>query len=300
MKWKRTIFSCLLFAASVGGGLWMVRAATLSTSLVATSATTALAQNNFRWYGNIDALTPTTALASQNGTITTPATGVALRLRMNLVNNGGLALSAGALFTLQYANATSGPWTDLSTSTAWVFLDNPSVADGQIIVTTVLASSTAGESYGESNPSAASPNQLLSGDDGEWDWSLMNNTAATAAGWFFRMIYASGTALDGYSHYPELTAAAPSGGGGSSSPPNVSVGGGRPATPALPIPPPIVPPLLQCIDFNGDNHVNLVDLSIMLYYYDEPNPIGGCYDLNQDGTVNFPDVSILMYYWTGD
>jgi len=49
-------------------------------------------------------------------------------------------------------------------------------------------------------------------------------------------------------------------------------------------------------DFNKDGRVNLIDFSIMLYWWGKYNP---CVDLNHDGIVNLPDFSILMYYWTG-
>ena len=49
-------------------------------------------------------------------------------------------------------------------------------------------------------------------------------------------------------------------------------------------------------DFNKDGKTNLVDFSIMLYWWGKYNP---CVDQNQDGIINLPDFSILMYYWTG-
>ena len=49
-------------------------------------------------------------------------------------------------------------------------------------------------------------------------------------------------------------------------------------------------------DFNKDGKTNLVDFSIMLYWWGKYNP---CVDMNQDGIVNLPDFSILMYWWTG-
>ena len=49
-------------------------------------------------------------------------------------------------------------------------------------------------------------------------------------------------------------------------------------------------------DFNKDNKTNLVDFSIMLYWWGKYQP---CVDQNQDGIVNLPDFSILMYHWTG-
>lgn len=276
-------------------------AVNLSTSVVTTEASVTLTQSDYRWYENADALTPTNALSSENSPTSTPAIGSARRLRISIAD-AGVALSAGATFKLQYANSTSGAWTDVGTSTAaWVFFDNSSVADGQIIVTTVLSGSDVGESYGESNPTAATPNTILQSQEGEWDWVLYNNSASTASNWFFRMIYSSSTVLDAYSNFPKLSAVSetPSSGG---VPPIVGVGGGPPPGTTLPpyklpIPPPLVPPSYQCIDFNGDYRVDIVDLSILLYYYNGP-PEVECYDLNNNGLVDFPDVSILMYYWT--
>ena len=107
----------------------------------------------------------------------------------------------------------------------------------------------------------------------------------------------------------QTAAVAPSGSGGGPSgggSPPVRVGGGsggtsyyNPAT-TLPLAPPLLTPQFQVADFNGDNRIDITDLSIMLYYYGECGPAGRRYDLNHDGCVNFPDISILMYHWTGN
>lgn len=49
-------------------------------------------------------------------------------------------------------------------------------------------------------------------------------------------------------------------------------------------------------DFNKDGKTNLVDFSIMLFWWGKFNP---CVDQNQDSIVNLPDFSILMYWWSG-
>ena len=49
-------------------------------------------------------------------------------------------------------------------------------------------------------------------------------------------------------------------------------------------------------DFNKDGKTNLVDFSIMLYWWGKYSP---CADQNKSGKVDLPDFSILMYYWTG-
>lgn len=51
-------------------------------------------------------------------------------------------------------------------------------------------------------------------------------------------------------------------------------------------------------DLNGDGRINLVDFSIMAYWYKRPNP-PATVDLNGDGKVDLVDFSIMAYYWTG-
>jgi cysteine-rich repeat protein len=49
-------------------------------------------------------------------------------------------------------------------------------------------------------------------------------------------------------------------------------------------------------DLNSDQKVNLVDFSVLLFYWNTAGPIG---DLNCDKKVNLIDFSILLFNWTG-
>jgi hypothetical protein len=51
-------------------------------------------------------------------------------------------------------------------------------------------------------------------------------------------------------------------------------------------------------DVNKDGRVNLVDFSIMAYWYKRPNPPDHV-DMNADRKVNLADFSIMAYFWTG-
>jgi hypothetical protein len=51
-------------------------------------------------------------------------------------------------------------------------------------------------------------------------------------------------------------------------------------------------------DLNGDGKINLIDFSILIYWFDRQNPPSEV-DLHEDGEINLKDFSILMYYWTG-
>lgn len=51
-------------------------------------------------------------------------------------------------------------------------------------------------------------------------------------------------------------------------------------------------------DVNSDNKVDLVDFSILAYWYNRSEPPENT-DLNDDNLINLIDFSILAYYWTG-
>lgn len=51
-------------------------------------------------------------------------------------------------------------------------------------------------------------------------------------------------------------------------------------------------------DLNCDNHVNLIDFSIMAYWYKKINPPPKV-DLNHDNKISLVDFSIMAFNWTG-
>lgn len=52
-------------------------------------------------------------------------------------------------------------------------------------------------------------------------------------------------------------------------------------------------------DINNDKRVNIVDFSIMLYFWNQRNQKNPCADTNGDGAVNLFDFSIMLFWWTG-
>lgn len=66
----------------------------------------------------------------------------------------------------------------------------------------------------------------------------------------------------------------------------------------------IVAPVVKTVaplskgNLNNDSRVNLVDFSIMAYWYRRVAPPKHI-DINSDGKVNLQDFSIMAYYWTG-
>jgi hypothetical protein len=52
-------------------------------------------------------------------------------------------------------------------------------------------------------------------------------------------------------------------------------------------------------DLNFDGKVNIIDFSILLYFWGQTKPGNPCADINFDGIVNITDFSIMMYWWAG-
>lgn len=63
---------------------------------------------------------------------------------------------------------------------------------------------------------------------------------------------------------------------------------------------PTEPPaqLAKCVDFNRDERVNLIDFSILLFWFNKNQPPANI-DCNKDNYIDLKDFSILMYFWTG-
>ncbi|UZE92897.1 MAG: hypothetical protein IB617_01920 [Candidatus Nealsonbacteria bacterium] len=55
-------------------------------------------------------------------------------------------------------------------------------------------------------------------------------------------------------------------------------------------------PICPGADLNKDGKVNLVDFSVLLYWWGREN---AGVDQNMNGIVDLPDFSIMLYYWTG-
>ncbi len=140
-----------------------------------------LTQLDYRWYQNVDAQTPTTALAAENTSITGVADAQVIRLRMN-VDNASTNLPAGTTFKLQDSTSTGGPWTDvggIGSGVIWRGYDNPTPADGDGLGSILLSSSSMPnkQTYEEENNATSSG--IAKNKAGEWDWVAQNNGAAS-------------------------------------------------------------------------------------------------------------------------
>ncbi len=185
------------------------------------------AQNQYYWYVNANANTPTdpwpagTGDVGEDAPITVadvpPGPASVLRLRMSLTSNNATTTAGTQDFKLQYGEGATcsdiSAWVDVGAAgsgAVWRGYGNAAVADGATLSTTLLSLSNVVESYEEENNSVTNPTEIGKLQNGEWDWVIEDNTATSSTNYCFRMAKSDGTALSSYGGYPALvTNAAP-------------------------------------------------------------------------------------------
>lgn len=83
-----------------------------------------------------------------------------------------------------------------------------------------------------------------------------------------------------------------SGGGGGGDDDGNSIGSDTIVTPEL------IKEILKTADYNHDLKVDIIDLSILLFFYGKRGPSIAPYDLNGDGFIGLEDISVMLYYWS--
>jgi hypothetical protein len=178
-------------------------------------------QSAYRWFNNLNSTDVGTALASQDAAATLNASGDAFRLRILLhVDNSPLP-SSGKNFKLQFAvqngtcdaSFTGESYTDVTAATAIAYYNNSTPADGAALAANASDPTHGGDTivnqtYEELNNFTNSQGAIPAGQDGKWDFSLIDNSAPADTTYCFRVVMSDGTLLDTYSVIPEITTAA--------------------------------------------------------------------------------------------
>lgn len=174
-----------------------------------------LANGALRAQNQVDVGAP---LADRNTAGTSPAQGTPFRLRMLVhVGNAGLAIS-GQSFRLQFAarSGTCDPgfvgesYADVTAASVIRFYGNPVAADGWPL-TLNYGDPTHGtdtvmpQTYEELNDLTNSVSAIAAGQDGLWDFALVDATSPPSTAYCFRLIRADGTPLETYTVIPEIT-----------------------------------------------------------------------------------------------
>ncbi|QQS60085.1 hypothetical protein IPN41_03075 [Candidatus Falkowbacteria bacterium] len=177
-------------------------------------------QSAFRFFNNADSTDVGSALAGQDVNATLGTTGADFRLRMLIhLDNDDLRISQKN-FKLQYVGKGSGTcsspsggtpssYTDVTGSTLIAYSDNGTPTDGAAL-TTNANDPTHGsdlvrqQTYVEANNFTNSQKIINSGQDGLWDFSLIDNSSPVNTTYCFRIVESDGTVFSNYV-YPEIT-----------------------------------------------------------------------------------------------
>lgn len=204
---------------------------------------TAFDQSAYRFFENANSTDVGSALASQDTPATLGSSSDAFRLRA-LVNieNADLELD-GQSFKLQFSEKSGTcdtsfvgeSYSDVTGATVIAFNNNASPSDGDNLTANANDPTNGGntivnQDYEEANNFTNSVSSILVGQDGKWDFSLIDNGATADTSYCFRIVKSDGTELDTYSVIPEITTASV---GGSLTVDIVDAGGASVGSPSI-------------------------------------------------------------------
>ena len=177
-------------------------------------------QEAYRLFNNANSTDVGSALATQDNAGTLSSTGDAFRLR-TLLHIGTANLAASAQnFKLQFAEQSgtcdtgfSGEtYADVTGATVIAYSTANTPADGDDLTSNVNDPSAGHtivyQDYEEANNFTNTVATIPSGQDGEWDFSLIDNGATASTAYCFRVVKSDGSQLDTYSVVPQITTAA--------------------------------------------------------------------------------------------
>ncbi|MBU1705517.1 hypothetical protein KKG19_02195, partial [Patescibacteria group bacterium] len=178
-------------------------------------------QSAYRFFNNLNSTDVGTALAAQDTAATLGSNGAAFRLRgLTHVYVSNLATS-GQAFKLQFAVKsgacdtafTGETYADVTAATAIAYNNNPTPADGANLTAnandpTHGGDTTVNQTYEELNNFTNSVAAIPSGQDGMWDFALIDNDGTSAASYCLRWVESDGTLLNNYDVVPEINTVA--------------------------------------------------------------------------------------------
>jgi hypothetical protein len=174
-------------------------------------------QSSYRVFNNTDSTDTGSPLAAQNTAATLRSTGQPFRLRTLVHVDNDTLYAGGNNFKLQYApmsgtcdTSFSGEsYSDVTSSSTIAYYDNPTPSDGDNLTAdandpTDGANMINDETYEEANNFTNATSAISAGQDGEWDFSLVDNGAPASTAYCFRVVQSDGSLLDTYNDIPEI------------------------------------------------------------------------------------------------
>jgi hypothetical protein len=179
----------------------------------------------YRWFANANSADVGAPLEAQDTAATLENSGDAFRLRILLHNVGQTPLN-GENLKLQFAEksgtcdtAFAGEtYADVTGVTDIAFSTANTPSDGDSLVANANDPTHGGhtivnQDYEEANNFTNSVAVIPSGQDGKWDFSLIDNGAPGGTTYCFRVVESGGDVIDTYSVIPEMTVFDDGGGG---------------------------------------------------------------------------------------
>ncbi len=173
-------------------------------------------QSNYRLYANANSADVGAANAAQNTADSLAAYKEAFRLRMLITAGTNSVAISSAFFRLQFAEkgggtcvSPTGTYEDVTAVSKIAFNNNASPADGAALTANAndptSGNTIRNQTYEEGNYFGNTQVALAAGEDGKWDFSLIDLDMNSGATYCLRAAYTDGTALTTYSQYPEVT-----------------------------------------------------------------------------------------------
>lgn len=170
-------------------------------------------QSAYRFVANANSTTAGSALAANNTAAVAVPSNQPFRLKILLHLGGDGAQANYTNFKLQYAYSNGTCDTAFSGETyndvggALAFYNNPTPTDGDTTVTsndpTHSSDTVLQQTYEEAN-NFSLRTKVSSGQDGLWDFALIDTSHTAGAAYCFRVVRSTGSTLNTYSVIPEL------------------------------------------------------------------------------------------------
>jgi len=204
------------------GGAATITVYAMYADVTYSSTPPAFTQSSYRFFNSIDSTDVGTTLAAEDTPGVLNAGGDEFRLRMLVhVSDTDLGTS-GENFKLQYVDRGTGScasptggtpstYTDVTGSTAIAYNNLVGgVSDGDALTgntndPTHGSDTTIDQTVEEANNFTNSQGAIAAGEDGMWDFALIDNTAPAATVYCFRAVTSGGTAFTTYTEYPQIT-----------------------------------------------------------------------------------------------
>ncbi|HVM76705.1 MAG TPA: hypothetical protein VMU07_00955 [Candidatus Paceibacterota bacterium] len=192
---------------------------TLNGTTITVFTPNTMTEAAYRFFQNQDSTQVGNTFGSTNASSLIPLAGNPFRLRM-LINLAGTGIDvSGQSFKLQYATSTGGgcdtgfvgeTYVDVGTATssAISFYNNPTPANGAALTANAQdptdgTNAIDNQTYVEQNNFSNDISKVLAGEDGKWDFSLINNSGSPGNTYCFRIVKSDGSLLDTYTNVAE-------------------------------------------------------------------------------------------------